>query len=258
MKIIPAVDILEGKVVRLFKGSFQEKIEYGDNPVSTAKFWQDKGAEFLHVVDLDGAKSGQPKNAKIIEDIIKSVSIPVEIGGGIRTIKDVEMYIGFGAQRVILGTIALHYLPFLDKKEIRDNVDKIAVSLDFRRHDDGSSEIMMAGTGGWGQEMPVFDYRGLLDRIFSSNIKYINYTDRLKDGTMYGLSADDISALEILLKEVGDRELKVIYAGGISSLEDIKNIARLKHKALEGVIVGKALYEGKFDLDAAQKEAGKH
>jgi len=254
MKIIPAIDILGGKVVRLHKGSFSDKKEYSDDPLSVAKFWQNEGAEFIHIVDLDGAKEGTPKNSSIIKDIIKNLSIPVEIGGGIRTPEHIDMYIKSGAARIVLGTAAIRNLSFLDQKGIRENADKIAISFDCSRTDEDTLPIMMAGTGGWVEEVAVFDYRGLIDRITSSHIRYLNFTDRSKDGTLQGLSEKDISYFDTFLKQIKDKDIKVIYAGGISSLEDIKNLAKLKHKILEGVIVGKALYEEKFNLKEAQKE----
>jgi phosphoribosylformimino-5-aminoimidazole carboxamide ribotide isomerase len=257
MKVIPAVDILGGKVVRLVKGSFLEKTEYSADPVSIAKFWQDEGAGYIHIVDLDGAKSGEPKNSQIIEKIIKSVSIPVEVGGGIRSFEHIKMYLNFGADRIIVGTAMIRNLSLLDNQEIKDKADKIALSFDFRRAEKDSFPIMMAGTGGWVEEVPIFDYRGLIDRTATSNIKYINYTDRAKDGTLDGLSEADIKVLNEFLKQIGSRDIQVIYAGGISSLEDIKNLAKLKSNKLSGVIVGKALYEGKFSLKQAQAEVGK-
>jgi len=257
VKIIPAVDILGGKVVRLFKGSFHEKKEYGKDPQSIAKFWQDQGAQYLHVVDLDGAKSGEPKNAQVIENIIKNLSIPVEVGGGIRTVEHIAIYLNFGVDRITLGTAAIRNLSFLDEKVIKDNASKISISLDFRRADNDALPVMMAGTGGWGEEVPIFDYRGLIDRITSSGIKYINYTDRSKDGTLEGLLDKDIVSIGEFLKQLADKDIELIYAGGISSLEDVKNLAYLKNDKLTGVIVGKALYEENFSLKQAQEEVNK-
>ncbi|MFC1708903.1 HisA/HisF-related TIM barrel protein [Candidatus Omnitrophota bacterium] len=252
MKIIPAVDILDGKVVRLIKGSFQDKKEYSDDPLSIAKSWQDEGARYLHVVDLDGAKSGEPKNAKVIENIIKNLSIPVEVGGGIRTAEHIQMYLKFGVDRISIGTAVMHDLSFLDQEQIKGNVDKIALSLDFRRVDEDSLPVMMAGTGGWGQEVAIFDYRGLIDRVTSSKIKYLNYTDRAKDGTLQGLSEQDLTFFKKFLNNIEDKDIEVIYGGGISSLEDIKHLAKLKSDKLTGIIVGKALYEENFKLKEAQ------
>lgn len=257
MKIIPAIDILDGKVVRLIKGSYQEKKEYSDDPVSMAQSWQSEGAEYLHIVDLDGAKSGEPKNAQIIENIIKKISIPVEVGGGIRTPEHINLYINLGVGRVVLGTAVIRDLSFLDKKEIQESIEKISISFDARIEGDEVMSIMMAGTSGWQNEIPILDYRGLIDRIVSAKIKYFNYTDRLKDGTLSGLSKKDISSLDTFLSQISDRDIEVIYAGGIASLEDIIRIARLKQKKLAGLIVGKALYEGRFSLKDAQKEISK-
>jgi phosphoribosylformimino-5-aminoimidazole carboxamide ribotide isomerase len=157
--------------------------------------------------------------------------------------------------RIALGTAAIRNLAFLDKDEIRENANKLALSFDFSRADDDSIPVMMAGTGGWVEEVPIFDYRGLIDRIASAKIRYLNYTDRTKDGTLHGLSEKDIKSLERFLNEIKEKEVEVIYAGGISSINDIKNLAKLKNDKLTGIIVGKALYEENFKLKQAQQEA---
>ena len=119
MKIIPAIDILDGKVVRLLKGSFDDSKEYSNDPLSIAKRWQEQGAEYLHVVDLDGAKDGEPKNLEFIEKIIKNISIPIEVGGGIRTPEHIEKYLSLGVDKVVLGSAVMHDLGFLDQDLIQ-------------------------------------------------------------------------------------------------------------------------------------------
>lgn len=248
MKIIPAVDILGGKVVRLFKGSFSEKKEYSSDPVSMAKFWQDEGAEYLHVVDLDGAKLGEPKNFRIIENIINNVTISIEVGGGIRTVNSINKYINFNNCRVVLGTAATEgNFEFLDSDIIKKNSKKIAVSLEASNI--GSSDT--AHNAAWDVTIPI-SIPALFDKMVSTGIRYLNYTYRAKDGTLEGLSDGDIESLSSFLSTIGDKDIKIIYAGGIASLNDIEKLAKLKISNLEGVIIGKALYEKKFTLKKAR------
>jgi len=251
MNIIPAVDILDGKVVRLFKGSFDEKKEYSNNPVEVAQYWQDQGAQYLHVVDLDGAKSGEPRSLEAIKEVIKSTTIPVEVGGGIRTLDTIKAYINLGADRVVLGTAVMEDLSFLDKEEIKGLIDKIAISYDVKkaRDFDKTTSYVTTGTSGWLKEHKICTNE-LVEKMISANIRYLNYTDRSKDGTLEGLSDDNIKFLSSFFNLIKD--IEVIYAGGIASLEDIKKLKDLENSGLLGVIVGKALYEKKFSLKEAQ------
>lgn len=251
MNIIPAVDILDGKVVRLFKGSFDEKKEYSNNPVEVAQYWQDQGAQYLHVVDLDGAKSGEPRSLEAIKEVIKSTTIPVEVGGGIRTLDTIKAYINLGADRVVLGTAVMEDLSFLDKEEIKGLIDKIAISYDVKkaRDFDKTTSYVTTGTSGWLKEHKICTNE-LVEKMISANIRYLNYTDRSKDGTLEGLSDDNIKSLSSFFNLLKD--IEVIYAGGIASLEDIKKLKDLENSGLLGVIVGKALYEKKFSLKEAQ------
>ena len=258
MKIIPAIDILDGKVVRLFKGSFDESKEYGDDPKKMAQFWQEEGAEYLHIVDLDGAKTGRPRNQKIIKKMIKSLDIPVEIGGGIRSTIDIEAYLKFGADRVVLGTAIVNDLAFLEQKEVIDRAERIAVSCDSKTAilfgKDVSTASMTTGTVGWVKEHKI-NLSNLFNKMAEIGIKYLNYTVRSKDGTLTGLAEEDMKSLDSFLNLIGDKDIKVIYAGGIADLKDIEKLAHLKNKKLEGVIVGKALYENRFTLKDAKKVA---
>lgn len=259
MKIIPAVDILEGKVVRLFKGSFQERKEYSNDPVSIAKFWQDQGAQFLHVVDLDGAMSGQPKNFRVINKVINGVSIPVEVGGGIRTVDNLKKYIDYGADRIVLSTVVINNLSFLDKKELKGVIDKIAISCDSEKaisFDKKNIAYITTGTDAWIQQRKIIPSE-LIGKMASVGVRYLNYTDRSKDGTLTGLRDDDASKLDNFLNSIGTKPISATYAGGVASLEDIKKLAQLKNKRLEGVIIGKALYEEKFSIKQAQVEIEK-
>jgi len=254
MLIIPAVDIIQGKVVRLAKGSFKEIKEYSNNPMLMAKFWQEEGAKFLHIVDLDGAAVGKPTNLQVISNIIREISIPAEVGGGIRTIEDVRKYARMNVDRVVLGTAVTEDLSFLDKQDIISISNKLAISCDARMSVEGTSGVIMTGTNAWLKETPVnFDL--LISKMVTAGIKYLNFTDRSKDGMLTGLSNENVKYLESFLNLIGDKPIQVIYAGGISSLDDIKNLANLKHPRLAGVIIGKALYENKFNLKEAQEAA---
>ena len=253
MKIIPAVDILDGKVVRLFKGSFQEKKEYSDNPVEVARYWQNQGAQYLHVVDLDGAKSGEPKNLDVIKKVIESVAIPAEVGGGIRTVDNIRTYINLGVNRVVLGTAVINDLSFLDKPEIKGAADKIAISCDSKKGIDSVNlSDITTGTNAWIEEKKIHSSE-LIVKMISANIRYLNYTDRSKDGTLTGLSDENIKSLGSFLNSIGNNIVEVIYAGGIASLEDIRKLKDLNNNKLKGIIVGKALYEKKFSLKEAQE-----
>lgn len=240
MIIIPAIDIIGGKVVRLEKGDFNKEKVYPLDPVEAAKTWEAKGAEFLHIVDLDGAKQGKIKNAGLIVKIIEAVKIPCEVGGGLREEKDVEYFLKKGAKRVVLGTKALD-VSYL-KKLVAKFKEKIAVSIDFRHMGDG----MIVVKTGWLEKTnlgPVALAKDMQD----AGVKTIIVTDISKDGTLAG---PNIEGLKQILNVVS---ISVIASGGVASLEDIRKLKAIKNKNLEGVIVGKALYEGRIDLEKAIK-----
>jgi len=254
MIIIPAVDIIGGKVVRLAKGSFKEVKEYSDNPILMAKFWHEQGAKYLHIVDLDGATTGKPTNLYIIKEILKEISIPAEVGGGVRTVSDINIYLSMGVDRVVLGTSVANDLSFLDKGQIKAIANRVSVSCDVRMGVDKTNDKILTGTEGWLKEVAI-SIEALLEKMVSVGIKYLNYTDRSKDGTLSGLTQDDISSLDSFLNLIGNSPIELIYAGGISSLDDISKISNLRNKKLSGIIIGKALYENKFSLKQAQEVA---
>jgi phosphoribosylformimino-5-aminoimidazole carboxamide ribotide isomerase len=237
MLIIPAIDIQDGCVVRLVQGRHNKKV-YSKDPVKTAKYWVKLGARLLHIVDLDGAVSGIPKNLSIVKEIAKSVSVPLQFGGGVRTIKMARELLDLGICRVVLGTRAVLDNKFL-KNAFNQFKDKIVVSIDAR-----ADSVMISGWGSCKKDIDVVTFCiGLKDMGF----KQIIYTDTLKDGT---LSGPNIKSAKNLLRKTG---LKLIASGGISSLEDIFKLKKLERLGLEGVIIGKALYEGKFTLSQALK-----
>jgi len=236
--IIPAIDIQDGCVVRLIQGKFEEKKIYSSDPVKTARHWVKLGASFLHVVDLDGAMQGVPKNLGLACDIARNVAVPVEFGGGIRTLKVIKELLDAGFYRVVLGTKAITDERFL-KEAYSKFREKVIVSVDAKQ---GSVQI-----AGWISDLKGMDSSALCLRLKKTGFKRAIYTDTLKDGTLAG---PNIKGIKNLLSKTG---LKLIASGGISSLDDIYRLRRLEKEGLEGVIIGKALYEGKITLSQALK-----
>ncbi len=237
MLIIPAIDIKDGCVVRFIQGRLDKKI-YSRDPVKTAKHWAKQGAKLIHVVDLDGAFSGIPKNLGAVKQIAKAVDVPIQFGGGIRNIGMVEKLLAFGIRRIILGTKAAEDRNFL-KKAFKKFKDKIIVSIDTK------AERVL--TKGWQSSYGKTDILKFAHSLKDIGFKQVIYTDVLKDGTLKG---PNIKGTRNLLKETG---LNVIASGGISSLNDIQRLKLLEKKGLVGVIIGKALYEGRFTLAEALK-----
>jgi len=236
MLIIPAIDIKNGKVVRLYKGEFDTSKTYSQSPAAVAKRWQEQGAKLIHVVDLDGAMKGKPKNIAAIKKIASSVEIPVEVGGGIRTKADIEKVLAAGAHRVILGTKACEDEKFL-KSTIAEFGEKIIVSIDAA----GGN----VATAGW---QNVTDIRAvdMLKNLEMMGLKLVIYTVIERDGTMKG---PDVDALREFL--AAREDCLVISSGGISTLDDLMTLKSFETQGLFGVILGKALYEKKIDLEEA-------
>jgi len=235
MLIIPAIDIKEGKCVRLTKGKFEDVEIFSDDPVAVAVKWADKGAKMLHIVDLDGAKYGKLINISLLEQIAKKVNIPVQVGGGIRSYEEAKILISLGVNRVILGTI-LWKDKILARKLFKDFSEKIIAGIDAR---DGQVAIE-----GWQNVLSVdaLNFAGEMERLGAQRIIY---TDIKRDGTLIGPNIDNI---EKMLKNIN---IPLICSGGITSLDDIKKLKRLEGSGLEGVIVGKALYKGRILLEEA-------
>ncbi|MDD5431966.1 MAG: 1-(5-phosphoribosyl)-5-[(5-phosphoribosylamino)methylideneamino]imidazole-4-carboxamide isomerase [Candidatus Omnitrophica bacterium] len=238
MLILPAIDLKDGCVVRLVQGKFDNKKLYSRDPVKSAKHWAKQGAQFLHVVDLDGALTGEPKNLNVVKEIVSNIGIPVEFGGGVREIDTIKLLLKSGVQRVVLGTKAVEDEAFL-KKVYLEFKEQIIVSIDAK---DGSVQIK-----GWEASKKGIDVLTFAATLKNIGFKQIIYTDTQKDGTLTG---PNILGIKQLLKETG---LEIIASGGISCLEDLKKLKKLEKDGLVGVIVGKALYEGKFTLTEALK-----
>ncbi len=234
MRIYPAIDIKDGKCVRLLKGRFDEVTVYGDNPAEMAKKWEAQGGEYIHVVDLDGAKNGHGVNADIIAEICKSVSLPVQTGGGIRTMADIEKKLSCGVSRVIIGTSAVRDEDFV-KEAVRKYGDKIVVGIDAK---DGKVAVE-----GW-EEVSEFGAVEFAKRMEKLGVKTIIYTDIATDGTLQGAN---VEAMREMSENVS---MDVIASGGIGNIEHIKSLIST---GVEGVIVGKALYTDNVDLKEAVK-----
>ncbi|MBR6755157.1 MAG: 1-(5-phosphoribosyl)-5-[Clostridia bacterium] len=233
MQILPAIDIFDKKAVRLFKGDYAQMTVYG-KPLEIAKGFVEKGASYIHLVDLEGAKKGEPTNFETVSSVITSVGVPCEIGGGIRNIKTVEKYATVGADRIILGTSAVSDKAFL-KEAVAEFGKKIAVGVDAR---DGIVSI-----SGWTQQsgIPTLDFIG---EMLSLGIDTIICTDISKDGALSGTNT------ELYKTILSKYELKLIASGGVTSIEDIKE---LRASGVFGAIVGKAIYTGNIDLVEAIK-----
>ena len=240
MLIIPAIDLKDGCVVRLVRGNLDDVKVYSKDPLKTAKHWVKQGAQLIHIVDLDGASTGSVKNLNIVKSIVEGISIPVEFGGGVRDIDTIEMLFNIGLSRIVLGTKAAEDEIFL-KKVFDKFKEKIIVSIDAK---DGKVLI-----NGWQQGCQNLDAGVLAETLKNIGFRELIYTDVSKDGTLTG---PNIKGIKSLLKETG---MKIIASGGISSLEDISKLCLLKENGVTGVIVGKALYEGKFTLMQALKLA---
>lgn len=237
MLIIPAIDLQGGSVVRLVQG-YKEKKVYSQDPVKVAKFWVKQGAKFLHIVDLDGAFSGTPKNLKIVKEIVRAIKIPVEFGGGVRSIDAIKSILKLGVARVVLGTRAVEDKEFLKKAFVKFK-DQIIVGVDAKE-----DKVMVKGWKTGYKNTDALEFSLYLKEI---GFKELIYTDTLKDGT---LSGPNIGELKKLLKITG---LKVIASGGVSKLGDLDRLRKLEKEGLSGVIIGKALYEGRFTLPQALK-----
>lgn len=228
-EVIPAIDILGGKCVRLKQGRYEAPIVYSPDPLEVAKKWESLGAKRLHVVDLDGARTGTPENIEIIKSIIRETSIPVQVGGGIRNFAAISDLIKFGANRIVLGTTAIKN-PNLISNVCEKFDDSIAVAIDAKGN--------FAAAEGW-MYVSKKDIATLAKEAISLGVRRFIYTEINRDGMLTGPNFEGIRAFA---EATG---VAVIASGGISSQEDI---ARLKELGIEGCIVGKALYENKINL----------
>ncbi|MDR3113693.1 MAG: 1-(5-phosphoribosyl)-5-[(5-phosphoribosylamino)methylideneamino]imidazole-4-carboxamide isomerase [Endomicrobium sp.] len=239
MIVIPAIDIRQGNSVRLKQGKIDAETIHSTDPVFIAKLWKAKGAQRIHVVDLDGAFNGVGKNREIIKNICSAVDIPVEAGGGIRTLDDVKELFDLGASYVILGTVAIYNPDVVRKAVRRYGAEKIIAAVDAK---DGKVAI-----GGWKDVTPV-DVLDLAGQLKESGIETLLYTDISRDGMLTG---PDFSGLKKLAKT----KMKIIASGGIKTIDDVKNLKKLEKSGVFAAIVGSALYTDDFKLEEAIKTA---
>ena len=232
MILFPAIDIKDGKVVRLRQGNYADMKIYDVDPIDVAKSYKEAGAEWMHVVDLDGAKTGKAMNYGIITNIVKEVGINVEVGGGIRDLERIRNYLNAGAKRVILGTVAIEN-PDFTKLVLKDYSDYVAIGVDANN---GKVAIH-----GWNlvTDMESEDF---CSRLADDGCKYIIYTDISKDGLLQGTNLEVYSRLSKI------KNINITASGGISSIKELKI---LKDYDIYGAIIGKALYENKIDLKEA-------
>lgn len=240
MDILPAIDLLDGRCVRLHQGDYQQVTHFSDDPVAQALSWQQQGAARLHLVDLDGARSGTPVNDSIVRSIVNTLSIPVQLGGGVRTAERAEDLLACGLDRVILGTVAVED-PDLVIKLARRHPGRIVVGIDAR---DGR-----VATQGWlqGSSLKATD---LAARFEGSGVAALITTDISTDGTLAGPNIPFLRAM------ADASTIPVIASGGVGCLSDLLSLLSLAPRGVEGVIVGRALYDGRIDLVEALQAVG--
>jgi phosphoribosylformimino-5-aminoimidazole carboxamide ribotide isomerase len=237
MILYPAIDILEGQAVRLTRGDFDDKTVYRDSPLEAAREWVAEGARFLHVVDLDGARSGSPQNLEHVEAITNELAVPVQVGGGLRALPAVRDALRAGAERVILGTAAYTDIDFLDDV-LGAFRERVIVSVDTR----GGH----VSTSGW-QTTTQMPAESVIERLQNRGVRSFVYTNVDRDGMLEGPDLDEVRRIASVVRG------RFLYSGGVGSLDDLAALARLRQVNLGGVIVGKALYEGRFTVREGQR-----
>ncbi len=250
MIIFPAIDLRQGKCVRLRQGRPEAETVFSDDPVAMAEHWVSQGAQWLHVVNLDGAFGqasspplsppqlwgGSSKNLRVVGEIVAAVAIPVQFGGGLRTMADIEEALGLGVARVVLGTVAVEEPSLVAEAVQRFGAERIVVGIDARRG--------KVATHGW-QEVSSLTATELAFRVRELGVERVVYTDIARDGMLSGVN---VEAVRELAQHTG---LKVIASGGVSSLDDLRRLKEVEASGVEGVIVGQALYTGALDLREA-------
>jgi len=238
MKIFPAIDIKDKKCVRLIKGDFENKTEYEISPIDQAGKYKDHGFKNLHIIDLDGALTGKTVNLDIIQEIVGKYDLKIEIGGGVRTLESIKKYVDAGVEKVILGSAAIKNKEFLKDACIKFK-NKIALGLDAK---DGNLSV-----SGWKENLNIktLDF---LKEVNDFGISRLIYTDINRDGTKASPNFDETVKIATASK------FPIIISGGVSSINDIKKAKELNNKNIEGIIVGKAIYDGDIKLDELAKE----
>ncbi|MBU1871821.1 MAG: 1-(5-phosphoribosyl)-5-[(5-phosphoribosylamino)methylideneamino]imidazole-4-carboxamide isomerase [Candidatus Omnitrophica bacterium] len=237
MLIIPAIDLKDAKVVRLLRGRFEDKTTYSTDPIKTALHWQREGAKYLHVVDLDGARTGKIAHLDIVRKMARSIKVPIEFGGGVRDMRCIKKLLKCGVQRVVLGS-KVQDEKFL-RSAFKDFAEKIILSIDARDN--------IVRLNGWQKKYSKLEIMQLLLMLEDIGFREVIYTDISRDGALNG---PNITAIKKILKK---SRLSLIASGGVSCLADLFKLKSLEKQGLIGAIVGKALYEGKFTLKEALK-----
>ena len=239
MLIIPAIDLKGGRCVRLRQGEMDKETLFSDHPEEVARRWESQGARLLHIVDLDGAVTGRPYNETAIKNILQSAAIPLELGGGIRSLDTMERYLSLGVNRVVLGTIA-HKQPALLEEACKKFPGRIVVGIDAR---DG-----MVAVEGW-KETTAVRAADLVKTIENKGVEAIIFTDIKRDGMMSGPNLHSRAMAEAT-------HIPVIASGGVTTLDHIRELLRLESCGVQGIIIGRALYEGGINLNDALDLAG--
>jgi phosphoribosylformimino-5-aminoimidazole carboxamide ribotide isomerase len=235
MIIIPAVDIKQGKCVRLLQGRMEDTTQYSEDPLKMAQRWEKEGASLIHVVDLDGAFAKEVRNLKTIQTILSGITVPIQVGGGIRDLKTIELYINMGVSRIIIGSEAL-YNPDFVKEACLKFKDHIVVGIDAR-----NGKVAVEGWSRTSETKAV----DLAKEFESCGVVAINFTDIHRDGMQTGPNIEETAALAEAVS------IPIIASGGVSTIQDIKNLLKIESKGVAGIITGKALYEGTLDLKEA-------
>lgn len=236
MILYPAIDILGGKAVRLLQGKYDQETQYDNDPVDAAKRWANGGAEYIHVVDLDGARAGQPVNLETISRIADAVSCPIEVGGGLRNVDSVAAVLDAGAARVVIGTAALRDPEFLSEVIATHGASKVVVSVDAR-----GGKVSLAG---WTESSGV-DVADAVADLSKRGVERFLFTPIEVDGMMTGPNMPELARV------AAATEASVIASGGVGELSHLRTLADYAPANVEGVIVGKALYEGRFGVREA-------
>ncbi len=250
MLIIPAIDIMKGQVVRLARGKFAEATVYDQTPLEYAQWWAGEGATFIHVVDLDGAREGAPRNLEVVQQMARQVGVKIEVGGGIRSIETIQRYLEAGVERVVLSTKILEDASFLLSREIKDHLARVSLSIDIKHL--ASADLITGGTDGWTENGDLLiDVPSLIQSVTQAGLSFLNFSDIARDGMLQGPDTEKILYFLKVVRKAASQPLLITYAGGISSLGDLKALKALGADAIDAVIVGRALYENKFTLKDA-------
>jgi len=235
MKIIPAIDLIGGETVRLLRGEYDRMLNYEISPQNAALKWESMGAELIHIVDLDGAKKGNPENLPVVREIVKTLKIPVELGGGFRTGENISEALDAGVWRVIIGSRAFEDMDFA-RRVVKEFGARVIFSMDIK--------ALKPSVRGWKKTLNL-EISDILSFFASLGVKEIIYTDIESDGMLSGPNIDNLKRI------LSETDIKIISAGGVKTIEDILALKEMEDIGISGVIIGRALYEGTIDLKEA-------